>query len=89
MYSFSGFDWEGLLVQKVVAPHVPDIKVRSMNNIWGLYFRNYYIEAKIILNFRNSEVYERGSRKNFRFFQKTLEGETKKPWFLSWLFFEK
>jgi len=23
---FQGFDWEGLLVQKVVAPHVPDIK---------------------------------------------------------------
>ena len=75
MYHFSGFDWEGLLVQKVVAPHVPDIKVRFMNNILGLYF----IEAKIILNFRNLEVYERGSRKNFRFFQKTLEGETKKP----------
>ena len=39
MYHFSGFDWEGLLVQKVVAPHVPDIKVRFMNNILGLYFR--------------------------------------------------
>ena len=39
IYSFSGFDWEGLLVQKVVAPHVPDIKVRFMNNILGLYFR--------------------------------------------------
>ena len=39
MYSFSGFDWEGLLVQKVVAPHVPDIKVRFMNNVLGLYFQ--------------------------------------------------
>ena len=75
IYSYLGFDWEGLLVQKVVAPHVPDIKVRFIHNIRFIF---PCIEAKIIMNFRHSEVYERGSRKNFRFFQKTLEGETKK-----------
>ena len=34
-----GFDWEGLQQQRIVAPHIPDIKVRTDFLIVRPYFR--------------------------------------------------
>ena len=59
---FLGFDWEGLLAQKVVAPHVPDIKVSN-----SYFFRYpespkyFHLDLKLpnIVNFRILENFER------------------------------
>ena len=87
IYSYSGFDWEGLLVQKVVAPHVPDIKVRFMNNKYGLFFQ--VSKRKLFWIFVIQKFMNEDPEKTLDFFKKRLKVKQKNPWFLSWLFFEK
>jgi hypothetical protein len=40
-----GFDWDGLLAQKVSAPHVPEIKVNTNLIQWFIQERNNFLEA--------------------------------------------